>query len=54
MKAVYLTTEGDTTTELPLPLEVEGYGWVYLKLMDNLIQIKKIFIYVVTFVKNHL
>ena len=26
MKAVYLTTEGDTTTELPLPLEVEGYG----------------------------
>ena len=26
MKAVYLSTEGDTTTELPLPLEVEGYG----------------------------
>ena len=26
MKAVYLSTEGDSTTELPLPLEVEGYG----------------------------
>ena len=26
MKAVYPPTEGDTTTELPLPLEVEGYG----------------------------
>ena len=26
MKAVYLSTDGDTTTELPLPLEVEGYA----------------------------
>lgn len=26
MNAVYLTTDGDKTTELPIPLEVEGYG----------------------------
>ena len=26
MKAVYLNTNGDTTIELPIPLEVEGYG----------------------------
>ena len=26
MNAVYLTTNGDTTTELPIPLEAEGYG----------------------------
>ena len=26
MKAIYLTTDGDTTTELPVPLEIEGYG----------------------------
>ena len=26
MNAVYLKTDGDTVTDLPLPLEVEGYG----------------------------
>ena len=26
MKAVYLNTNGDTTIDLPIPLEVEGYG----------------------------
>lgn len=26
MNAVYLSTDGDTTTDLPIPLEVEGYG----------------------------
>ena len=26
MNALYLTTTGDTTIELPIPLEVEGYG----------------------------
>ena len=26
MNAVYLTTNGDTTTILPIPLEVESYG----------------------------
>lgn len=26
MNAVYLSTDGDKTTELPIPLEVEGYG----------------------------
>lgn len=25
MKSIYLTTKGDTTIELPIPLEVEGY-----------------------------
>ena len=26
MNAVYLFTDGDRTTDLPIPLEVEGYG----------------------------
>ena len=26
MKAIYLTCTGDTTTNLPLPLHIEGYG----------------------------
>ncbi|MCG8622771.1 MAG: hypothetical protein MJE68_12345, partial [Proteobacteria bacterium] len=26
MKALYLSTTGDNTLELPLPLEVEGFG----------------------------
>ena len=26
MKSVYLTSNGDTTIDLPIPLEVEGYG----------------------------
>ena len=26
MKAVYLNTNGDTTIDLPIPLEVEDYG----------------------------
>ena len=26
MNAVYLSTSGDTTTQLPLPLEMQGYG----------------------------
>ena len=26
MNAVYLSTNGDTTTQLPLPLEIQGYG----------------------------
>lgn len=26
MNAVYLATNGDTTTQLPIPLEVQGYG----------------------------
>ena len=26
MKSVYLTTNGETTIDLPIPLGVEGYG----------------------------
>ena len=26
MNALYLSTNGDTTTQLPIPLEVQGYG----------------------------
>ena len=26
MKVVYLNTNGDTTIDLPIPLEEEGYG----------------------------
>ena len=26
MKAVYISTNGDQTTVLPLPLEVQGFG----------------------------
>ena len=26
MNAVYLSTSGDTTTQLPIPLEIQGYG----------------------------
>ena len=35
MNAVYLTTSGDTTTHLPLPIEVEGYGCGIIELIGK-------------------
>ena len=32
MKAIYLSTNGDNTTVLPYPLEVQGYGCGVLEL----------------------
>ena len=36
MKMVYLTTDGDTTTELPCTLEVEGYGCALIELQGKI------------------
>ena len=35
MNAVYLKTDGDTTTDLSLPLEVEGYGCGVVEMVGN-------------------
>ena len=37
MKSLYISTSGDTTLELPVPLEVDGYvcGYVLLKWQGN-------------------
>ena len=35
MNAVYLTTSGDTTTHLPLSIEVEGYSCGVIELIGK-------------------
>ena len=35
MNVVYLKTDGDTTTDLSLPLEVEGYGCGVVEMVGN-------------------
>ena len=40
MKVIYLTTNGDTTTILPYPLEVQGYGCGVFE-MDGKISLPK-------------
>lgn len=37
MNAVYLSTTGDTTTVLPTPLEVQGYGCGVIEISGKLI-----------------
>lgn len=37
MNAVYISTEGDTTTKLPISLEVEGYGCGVIELTGKVL-----------------
>ena len=53
MNAVYLSSSGDTTTQLPIPLEIQGYGFGVIEMTGKFIIVKKnLYIYVVIFVKN--
>ena len=42
MHAVYLTTDGDTTTFLSTPLEVQGYGCGIIELDGKVIIPKRL------------
>ena len=42
MQAVYLSTNGDTTTILSTPLEVQGYGCGVIELNGKVLVSKKL------------
>ena len=53
MKAVYLHTNGDTTIDLPIPLEVEGYSVGVIEMSGRVkMDLETPFFFVVIFVKN--
>ena len=61
MKALYLSTNGDTTTVFPFPLKLQGYGCAVIEMNGKITSPKSgsmvhmiIYIYVVILLKNHL
>ena len=40
MKALFLSTSGDNTLDLPLPLEVEGYGCGIIEISGQIDSLK--------------
>ena len=44
MNAVYLTTQGDTTTELPVTLEIEGYGCGVIEMSGKVVGSKPLYL----------
>ena len=54
MKVIYISTTGDSTLELPTPLDVEGYLCGIVELAGKLSISKGIYFYAVISVRNQL
>ena len=54
MKVIYISTTGDSTLELPTPLDVEGYLCGIVELAEKLSISKGIYFYAVISVRNQL
>ena len=54
MKVIYISTTGDSTLELPTPLDVEGYLCGIVELAGKVVNLKGIYFYAVISVKNQL
>ena len=54
MKVIYISTTGDSTLELPTPLDVEGYLCGIVELAGKVVNLKGDLFYAVISVRNQL